>query len=169
MICNVPPVKLGFAYLTRPEATELIREAKAAGKRVVFTNGVFDLLHVGHVRYLQQARELGDLLVIGLNSDSSTRAIKGESRPLVPEGERAELLLALRCVDAVVTFDEPTAGELLEILQPDIYVKGGDYADEGPPEAPTVQAYGGEVRTLQLVEGRSTTGLIDLIRLRLCP
>jgi D-beta-D-heptose 7-phosphate kinase/D-beta-D-heptose 1-phosphate adenosyltransferase len=155
--------------VTLADASVLVRNAHAAGKRVVFTNGVFDLLHVGHVRYLQQARALGDVLIVGLNSDASTRAIKGDARPLVPAHERAEILQALRCVDAVVVFDESTADAALEALQPDVYVKGGDYAGHGPPEAPTVQRYGGTVRTLQLVEGRSTSGLIDLIRQRFCP
>ena len=155
--------------MTLAQATQLVRKAQAEHKRVVFTNGVFDLLHVGHVRYLAQARGLGDMLVVGLNSDASTRQIKGDDRPLMAEGERAELLRALRCVDAVVVFEEPTANAILEALRPDIYVKGGDYAGDGPPEAPTVQRYGGVVQTLQLVEGRSTSGLIDLIRQRFCP
>lgn len=159
----------GLSCLSPSEATAFVSHEKAAGKRVVFTNGVFDLLHVGHVRYLQEARALGDVLVVGLNSDASTRAIKGERRPLTPQQERAELLLALKCVDAVVIFDEPTADAVLGQLRPDVYVKGGDYAQEGPPEAPTVRRYGGDVRTLQLVEGRSTTDVIDTIRQRFCP
>jgi len=146
-----------------------VRGLQDARKRVVCTNGVFDVLHVGHVRYLQDARALGDALIVGLNSDESTRAIKGDKRPLVPQAERAELLEALRCVDGVVIFDEPTADALLEALKPDVYVKGGDYAGQGPPEAPTVERYGGQVRTLQLVEGRSTTDLIATIRQRFCP
>ncbi|HLY65798.1 MAG TPA: D-glycero-beta-D-manno-heptose 1-phosphate adenylyltransferase [Chloroflexota bacterium] len=155
--------------MTLAEAAALVREAHAAGKKVVFTNGVFDLLHVGHVRYLQQARQLGDVLLVGLNSDASTRAIKGPDRPLVPQDERAELLLALRSVDGVVIFDEPTANAAISTLQPDVYVKGGDYAEQGPPEAPAVRRYGGEVRTLQFVEGRSSTDLIDAVRQRFCP
>jgi rfaE bifunctional protein nucleotidyltransferase chain/domain len=155
--------------LTLAEASALVRRLQAEGKRVVCTNGVFDVLHVGHVRYLQEARGLGDALIVGLNSDASTRAIKGAQRPLVPQSERAELLEALRCVDAVVAFEEPTADALLEALKPDVYVKGGDYAGDGPPEAPTVRKYGGEVRTLQLVQGRSTTDLIAVIRQRYCP
>src|SRR5689334_18779927 len=115
------------------EAAAFVRAAKSAGKRVVFTNGVFDLLHVGHIRYLEEARGLGDVLIVGLNSDTSARALKGESRPLVPQSEREELLLALRCVDAVVIFDEPTADTVLAALQPQVYVKGGDYAQSGPP------------------------------------
>jgi rfaE bifunctional protein nucleotidyltransferase chain/domain len=154
--------------LTLPEATDFVRGAKAVGKRVVFTNGVFDLLHVGHVRYLEEARGLGDVLIVGLNSDASTRAIKDEGRPLVPQDERAELLLALRYVDAVVIFDETTADAVLEALKPDVYVKGGDYAQQGPPEAPTVRRYGGQVHTLQLVQGRSSTDLIETIRQRFC-
>jgi rfaE bifunctional protein nucleotidyltransferase chain/domain len=155
--------------LTLAEAAEFAHEAKAAGKRVVFTNGVFDVLHVGHTRYLAEARALGDALIVGLNSDGSTRALKGEDRPIVPQSEREELLRALKCVDAVVVFDEPTADALLEALKPDVYVKGGDYAGQGPAEAPTVRRYGGEVRTLQLVEGQSTTNLIEIIRQRFCP
>jgi D-glycero-beta-D-manno-heptose 1-phosphate adenylyltransferase len=154
--------------LTLADAADFVDAAKAAAKRVVFTNGVFDVLHVGHVRYLQEARALGDALVVGLNSDASTRAIKGEARPIMPEAEREELLLALRCVDAVVVFDEPTADAVLAALKPNLYVKGGDYAGQGPPEAPTVRRYGGEVRTLQLVEGRSTTDLVETIRQRFC-
>lgn len=154
--------------MTFAEAAAFVAAAKAAGKRVVFTNGVFDVLHVGHVRYLEEARALGDALVVGLNSDASARAIKGAARPIVLQAEREELLAALRCVDAVVVFDEPTADALLTALQPDVYVKGGDYAEQGPPEAPTVRRYGGEVRTLQLVEGRSTTDVIETIRQRFC-
>ena len=145
-----------------------MREARQAGKRVVFTNGVFDLLHVGHVRYLEEARRLGDVLIVGLNSDASTRAIKGASRPLLPQAEREELLLALKCIDAVVVFDEPTADKTIEALRPDVYVKGGDYAAQGPPETPTVERYGGQVRILQLVEGRSTSDVIETIRQRFC-
>ena len=154
--------------MTLAEAAELAARARSAGKRVVFTNGVFDVLHVGHARYLAEARTLGDLLIVGLNSDASTRVIKGEARPIVPQVEREELLLALRCVDAVVVFDEPTADAAIEAIKPDLYVKGGDYAGEGPPEAPTVRSYGGQVRTLQLVEGHSTSDLVETIRQRFC-
>jgi rfaE bifunctional protein nucleotidyltransferase chain/domain len=105
------------------------RDRRAAGARIVFTNGVFDLLHVGHVRYLQQARALGDALAVGLNSDVSARRLKGPSRPLVPEAERAEVLAALACVDAVTIFGEDTAEALVAALRPELYVKGGDYAD----------------------------------------
>ena len=167
--CEELPSRWGSTCLTLAEAAAFVEAAKASGKRVAFTNGVFDVLHVGHVRYLEEARALGDALIVGLNSDTSTRAIKGEGRPIVRQAEREELLLALRCVDAVVVFDEPTADAVLEALRPDVYVKGGDYAEQGPPEAPTVRRYGGEVRTLQLVEGRSTSDLIETIRQRFCP
>jgi rfaE bifunctional protein nucleotidyltransferase chain/domain len=151
------------------EAAARAQSARTEGKRVVFTNGVFDILHVGHVRYLEEARRLGDILIVGVNSDASTRALKGNGRPLMPQQEREELLLALRCVDAVVIFDEPTADRTIEALRPDVYVKGGDYAEPGPPERPTVERYGGQVRILQLVEGRSTTDVIETIRQRFCP
>ena len=154
--------------MTLAEAQACVRQAQAQGKRVVFTNGVFDVLHAGHVRYLREARELGDALSVGLNSDASTRAIKGPDRPVVPQSERAELLEALRCVDGVVLFDETTAEATVETLRPDLYVKGGDYAEQDLPEARVVRRYGGDVRTLQLVEGRSTTDLIETIRQRFC-
>lgn len=137
---------------------------QAEGKTVVFTNGHFDLLHVGHVDYLQRARGLGDVLVVGLNSDASTRALKGEKRPIVPQGERARMLAALACVDYVVIFEETTANSLVETLKPDLYVKGGDW-DRGriPPEAEVVASYGGQVRILPYLPEHSTTRLIETI------
>lgn len=136
---------------------------RAAGLRVVVTNGTFDLLHIGHVRYLEAAREFGDMLVVGVNSDASVRGYKGPSRPVVPQDERAEIVAALRCVDYATIFDEPTATTLIEALQPEVYVKGGDYAPGGKPlpEAEVVQTYGGEVRIVPLVPGRSASGLIQ--------
>jgi rfaE bifunctional protein nucleotidyltransferase chain/domain len=144
---------------------------QAHGLRLVLTNGVFDLLHAGHVGYLQQARALGDLLVVALNSDASVRAIKGPLRPLTPEADRAALLAALRCVDYVTIFEEPTAESVVAALRPEVYVKGGDYAlgVGGPPdlsrlpEARAVLAYGGAVRLLPYAAGRSTSELIRLI------
>ncbi len=133
---------------------------------VVFTNGHFDLLHVGHVRYLQSARSLGDALIVGLNSDASCAARK-PGRPLVPQEERAELLAALGCVDAVVIFDALTASDLVAALRPDIYVKGGDWGQPGgprPPEADIVEGYGGRVAYLPYVPDRSTTLIIQRIR-----
>lgn len=115
----------------RPAAAHIVAERQAAGERAVFTNGVFDLLHLGHVTYLRQARALGDFLVVGVNSDASTRRLKGPKRPLVPEHERAGLLAALACVDLVTIFDEPTAEATIAALRPSVYVKGGDYAGAG--------------------------------------
>lgn len=150
---------------------------RAEGKRVVFTNGHFDLLHVGHLRYLQAARAMGDLLVVGVNDDATTTRRKGPTRPLIPEGERAELLAGLACVDYVVIFPEETAEATVARLRPDIYVKGGDYAvDEADlaagkqllPEARIVRSYGGEVRTIPLVPGRSTSAIEQRIVERIC-
>lgn len=138
-------------------------EHAARGERVVATNGCFDLLHVGHVRYLAQARALGDALFVAVNSDRSARALKGPGRPLVPAAERAEILAALRCVEYVVIFDEDTAEDVMAALRPDVYVKGGDYTLDRLPEARVVQAYGGAVRLLPLVAGRSTSQLIARI------
>ncbi len=142
-----------------------------AGMRVVFTNGAFDLLHVGHLRYLQAARALGHMLIVGLNSDASVKTHKDPRRPIVPGAERAELLAALECVDYIVPFDEPTAEHLVATLKPDIYAKGGDYDASGGkplPEAAIVAEYGGEVRILPLVAGRSTTTLIERILALYC-
>ncbi|MGI8916362.1 MAG: D-glycero-beta-D-manno-heptose 1-phosphate adenylyltransferase [Chloroflexota bacterium] len=155
--------------LTSPAAMELARRVHAAHHRIVLTNGVFDLLHVGHLRYLEAARGLGDVLIVGLNSDASTRALKGPTRPINPAQERAELLAGLACVDAVVIFPEATATRLIEAIRPDVWVKGGDYGSLEEalprlPEAATVQRLGGEVRLLPFVEGRSTTLLVDRIR-----
>ena len=149
-----------------PEEAQRIREElRSAGKTVVLTNGHFDLLHVGHVRCLQQAKELGDVLFVGVNSDASTRLLKGDKRPIVPEDERARLVAALECVDYVVIFEERTARRLVELLKPDIYAKGGDYGPAGKelPEAEAVAAYGGEVRILPYLPGRSTTDIIRTI------
>lgn len=140
-------------------------------RTVVFTNGVFDLLHIGHLRYLEAARALGDVLVVGLNGDASVRRIKGPQRPLIAQDERAALLLGLRAVDYVTIFNEPTAEHMVAALQPDVYVKGGDYrlsdevAQPGKPlpEAAVVQRYGGRVELIPYVAGRSTTELIQRI------
>ncbi len=146
-----------------------VRESlRADGKIVVLTNGCFDILHVGHIRYLRQARALGDCLIVGLNSDDSVRSIKGPLRPLVPEAERAEVVAALECVNYVVVFPEDTAERLVEVLQPDVYVKGGDYGLDGMtgkelPEASIVASYGGRVHLLPYVVGRSTTDVVNII------
>ncbi|HEY9898131.1 MAG TPA: D-glycero-beta-D-manno-heptose 1-phosphate adenylyltransferase [Pantanalinema sp.] len=141
-----------------------VADWQAQGGRTVFTNGCFDLMHVGHVRYLQAARALGDRLVVGLNSDRSVRELKGPARPILPEAERAELLAALGCVDAVVVFDERTADAAIQAVRPALYAKGGDYEPDTIPETPLVRSLGGEVVVLPFVEGRSTTSLIARIK-----
>ena len=135
---------------------------------LVFTNGCFDLLHVGHVRYLMAARKLGKRLIVGLNSDHSVRNLKPAKpgyppRPIVPEGQRGEVLGALKPVDGVVIFDEPTAGPTLAILKPDIYVKGGDYTGETLPETPIVQSYGGQIQLIPVEVATGTTNIIETI------
>jgi rfaE bifunctional protein nucleotidyltransferase chain/domain len=135
------------------------------GKKVVFTNGVFDILHAGHVHYLAQARLLGDMLIVGLNSDASARGLaKGPERPLNGEEDRAAVLRALRSVDGVVLFEESWPERLIRSLRPEVYVKGGDYDASSLPETPLVESYGGEVRIIPFLEGRSTTTLVERIR-----
>ena len=147
---------------------EYIKEAcdtvRADGGTIVFTNGCFDILHAGHVRYLTAAEAMGDFLVIGLNSDASVRRLKGEGRPIVSEADRAEVLDALRAVDIVTIFDEPTAEELVRLVRPNVYVKGGDYTLDTLPEAKIVQEAGGRVEFIPFVEGHSTTGVIERIK-----
>ena len=138
--------------------------ALRSGKKIVFTNGCFDWLHVGHVRYLQQAKAQGDYLVVGVNSDASVRRLKGPTRPVQIEKDRAEILQSLKCVDAAVIFDQDTPYELIQCLQPDVLVKGGDWKIESIVGADIVQARGGQVLSLQFVEGKSTTGLIAKIQ-----
>ncbi len=147
---------------------DLILKYPDQWRPLVFTNGCFDLLHAGHVRYLQAARSYGKSLVVGLNSDRSVASIKPPTlgkppRPINPSNERAEVLSALKSVDGVVIFDEPTASELIITLQPDIYVKGGDYTIETLPEAPLVQAYGGKIEFIQVEVPSSTSKIIDRI------
>src|ERR671932_217513 len=134
------------------------------GKRLVFTNGCFDILHVGHVRYLQSARELGDALLVAVNSDRSVRALKGEGRPVMNEGERAEMLAALSPVDFVTVFDEESPRALIAELLPDVLVKGGDYAPEEIHGREEVERAGGRVLSLPFVEGASTTNIIERIK-----
>ena len=134
---------------------------REAGQRVVFTNGCFDILHAGHVRYLEAARALGDCLVLGLNTDASVRRLKGETRPVNTELDRAAVVGALVAVDYVVLFDEPTAQTLIEKVRPAVYAKGGDYTRETLPEARIVERYGGEVAFIPLVAGKSTTSIIE--------
>jgi len=151
------------------EALSGIRDDMArAGQRLVFTNGCFDLLHAGHVRYLQQARELGHALAVGLNSDRSVRELKGAGRPINAEDDRAEVVAALGCVDYVVIFDGKRATEILRAVRPHVYAKGGDYTPESldPDERAVLAAAGAEVRILPLVPGRSTTAALERMRRR---
>lgn len=141
-------------------ATQLAADVRARGGRVVFTNGVFDLLHPGHVRYLQEARTLGDALIVGINSDRSVRANKGPDRPITPETERAEVLRALECVDAVAIFDEETPAGIIKRLQPDVLVKGADWGADSIVGRDTVEARGGVVVRMELSPGYSTSELI---------
>ena len=134
---------------------------KAAGKKIVFTNGVFDLLHIGHVRYLQEARAQGDALVIGVNSDASVKRLKGPNRPIQNENDRAEILAALGCTDFTVIFTEDTPIKLIELVKPDVLVKCGDWKIDQIVGAPFVMSYGGQVRSLNFVDGRSTTKIIE--------
>jgi D-beta-D-heptose 7-phosphate kinase/D-beta-D-heptose 1-phosphate adenosyltransferase len=147
-----------------PHALQIVlRRLRQMGRKIVFTNGCFDLLHAGHVSYLQRARELGDVLVLGLNSDASVRRLKGESRPLVSETDRAVILAALACVDYVVVFDDDTPLELIALLQPDILVKGSDYTEDNVVGADLVRQWGGRVELMPFVSGRSTTALVHKI------
>lgn len=134
---------------------------RLTGKKIVFTNGCFDLLHFGHVSYLAKARDLGDILILGLNADSSVKKIKGPNRPLNPEYARATVLAALQCVDAVVLFDEDTPLNLISLLKPDVIVKGGDYTEETVVGAKEVRAYGGDVQIIGFEDGFSTTSIIE--------
>lgn len=144
---------------------ELLRRyGRPRNERLVFTNGVFDLLHVGHLASLEGARALGERLVVGINSDASTRRLKGPTRPYQPEADRARLVAALRCVDAVTLFDEDTPAALIEALLPDVLVKGADYEGREVAGADAVRAAGGEVRLVELVDGRSTTDIVARIR-----
>jgi len=146
------------------ELQTLRAEWRAQGQTLVLTNGCFDLLHVGHVQFLEAARRLGDVLVVGLNSDRSARRLKGPRHPLLPQADRATVLAALRAVDYVVVFEETTAEALVRALQPEVYAKGGDYAQgKDLPEADDVAQYGGRVVILPLVPGRSTTRVIETI------
>ena len=152
--------------VTAEELARIRADMGATGRRLVFTNGCFDLLHAGHVRYLQQARELGDALAVGLNSDRSVRELKGEGRPVNAQDDRAEVLAALGCVDFVVVFDGKRATEVLRAVRPHIYAKGGDYTPESldADEREVLLAAGADIRILPLVPGRSTTSVLERMR-----
>ena len=150
--------------LSRSRAVELVAQLRHSRKTVVFTNGVFDLLHPGHVRYLETARSLGDALIVGVNADASVRRNKGPSRPVTPEGERAEVLAALASVDAVVIFPEHTPAEIVRALQPDVLVKGADWPADQIVGRDTVEARGGRVVLVPLEAGHSTTTIVERVR-----
>jgi D-beta-D-heptose 7-phosphate kinase/D-beta-D-heptose 1-phosphate adenosyltransferase len=149
---------------SRHAIAQLVTKLKADGKKVVFTNGCFDLLHLGHVRYLKAARALGDILVVGLNSNASVKKIKGSTRPLTGELERAEILAALACVDYVTIFNETTPIALLKALRPNVHVKGGDYKAGSLPEAKAIKSFGGKIVIIPFIKGRSTTNFINRIK-----
>ena len=150
-------------FLEPTNLAAVLQNLKNQGKKVVFTNGVFDLLHLGHVTYLQKAREQGDLLVVGLNSDASVKRIKGPLKPLLPLAERVEMLAALSCVDYVTFFEEDDPFNVVKTIKPDILVKGGDWAVDKIIGGDLVQSWGGKVMNIPVVEGRSTTNLIQMV------
>lgn len=148
----------------RSDIVTISEKLKASGKTVVFTNGCFDIIHAGHVRYLNEARAIGDCLIVGLNSDQSVRNLKGPTRPINHEDDRAEVLAGLRAVDFVVIFGDQTAEQLVAEVKPDVYVKGGDYNVEDLPEARIVQAFGGRTVIVPEVPGRSSSNIIGRIK-----
>ena len=151
--------------MTRPEdPARLAERLRAEGKKIVFTNGVFDLLHPGHLRYLRKARALGDVLIVGINSDRSVQANKGAGRPITPEDERVEILASLDCVDAVVTFDEDTPHAIITAIQPDVLVKGADWAQDAIVGRDIVEARGGSVVRVPVEPHHSTTAIVEKIR-----
>lgn len=150
--------------IPRQEVTDVAAALRRQGRRIVFTNGVFDLLHPGHIRYLRAARALGDILIVGINSDASVRRNKGPARPITPESERAELLAALEAVDAVVVFDEDTPANVIVAVQPDVLVKGADWPANQIVGRDTVEAAGGRVVLVPVEEGYSTTSIVERIK-----
>ena len=151
--------------ITRSSLVSALATHRAQGRRIVFTNGCFDLMHIGHTRYLQAARNLGNVLVVGVNTDQSVRSLnKAPNRPIVPEQQRAEVLASLACVDYVVLFDEPDPGRLIAEIGPDVLVKGGDWTSDKIVGRDTVEARGGAVKTIPLVPGVSTTAIVEKIK-----
>ncbi len=149
--------------LSREELSREVERCRTEGKRIAFTNGCFDILHVGHCQYLREARKQGDLLILALNSDASVRAIKGPKRPLVPEQERAEVVASLEVVDYVTIFDESTPLELIELLRPDVLIKGGDWMEEAVVGGEAVKSWGGRVVLIPMTEGASTSNIVEKI------
>ena len=153
----------GARIVDRPRLQEAIAAAKKDGRRIVFANGCFDVLHVGHVRYLEAAKALGDLLIVAINSDAQARRLKGEGRPLMPQDQRAEIVSALAAVDFVTIFEEPTVTELLLALKPDIHAKGTDYTEDTVPERDVVRSYGGRVAIAGDPKDHSSSEMIEKI------
>jgi rfaE bifunctional protein nucleotidyltransferase chain/domain len=153
-----------LSIVNRPELIELVRRDRTQKLTIAFANGAFDLLHVGHIRYLDGAKREADRLVVAVNSDKSVRELKGPTRPILPEADRAELVAALRAVDYVVIFDEPTVTPLLELLKPDVHCKGTDYTIDTVPERDTVRAYGGRIAIVGDPKDHSTTDLLSRLR-----
>ncbi len=149
--------------ITDKDLNGVIKELRENKKTIVATNGCFDILHVGHVRYLKKAKALGDILIVAVNSDKSTRELKGPSRPINSQNDRMEILSSLTCVDYVILFDKISPVDLLLEIKPDIYAKGGDYTIESLPEAKAILSYGGKVELIDFVDGKSTTNLINKI------
>lgn len=150
--------------VSREQLVELVRTDRAQKKTIVFANGAFDLLHVGHIRYLEGAKREGDKLIVAINSDASVSGLKGPNRPVLPEADRAELVAALRAVDYVVIFDEPTVTPLLELLKPDVHCKGTDYTVDTVPERETVRAYGGRIAIVGDPKDHSTSSLVSRLK-----
>jgi D-glycero-beta-D-manno-heptose 1-phosphate adenylyltransferase len=148
----------------RAELVQMVTDARSTGARIILANGCFDVLHVGHVRYLEGAKALGDLLIVGINSDAQVARLKGKGRPLMPQDQRAEMVASLQAVDFVVIFDEPTVEELLLALKPEIHAKGTDYAEETVPERDVVRSYGGRVAIAGDPKDHSTSELIDRLK-----
>ena len=154
--------------LSREQAVERLSRSSRVGKTLALANGCFDLLHVGHVRYLQAAKREADLLLVALNTDASVRGLKGEGRPLQPEDERAEIIASLACVDFVTLFKEPTVGPFIELLQPDVQCKGTDYTEETVPERETVWGYGGRIAIVGDPKDHATTTIVKKLRVEGC-
>lgn len=147
----------------KEDLKKVVERVKKEGKRVVFTNGCFDLIHVGHTRYLEEAKKLGDILIVAVNSDQSVRAIKGKKRPIIPEEERAEVVSALQCVDFVVIFEEPDPLNIISLLKPDVLVKGGDWGEDAIIGREVVESIGGKVVRISEIKGASSSSIINKI------
>lgn len=155
--------KTNHIVIRREMARRLAKCLHAKGQKIIFTNGCFDILHIGHVKYLEEAKSLGDILVVGINSDRSTRILKGPGRPLITEEERARIVSSLYCVDYAIIFDEETSIQLIAELKPDIHVKGGDYEIQNLPEYDVVNSYGGKIQILSYSSEKSTTNIVKQI------